>query len=226
MVVCSGVGRWEIMSYENFNKKNMKTGAMKRFGFMMVCVWLTCLGATAQTYRGFVDAAMTFDIPKEFDYFRGEPGLPYYTDVAPVLAFSTTHGVQINRNHYLGIGMEFNKYFSRIYSGEDNEKIGSLPIYAMWRMDFFGRKVTPFFDVRAGYQVAWTKGFYGNINAGMRISLSRRTGLNISIGARMSRYSDSTTWIHMYETSYTNSDYQAKVFYNVFGFMLRAGVDF
>jgi hypothetical protein len=93
-------------------------------------------------------------------------------------------------------------------------------------MDFFGRKVTPFFDVRAGYQVAWTKGFYGNINAGMRISLSRRTGLNISIGARMSRYSDSTTWIHMYETSYTNSDYQAKVFYNVFGFMLRAGVDF
>ena len=214
------------MSYENFNKKNMKTGAMKRFGLMMVCVWLTCLGATAQTYRGFVDAAMTFDIPKEFDYLRGEPGLPYYTDVAPVLAFSTTHGVQINRNHYLGIGMEFNKYFSGIYSGEDNEKIGSLPLYAMWRMDFFGRKVTPFFDVRAGYQVAWTKGFYGNINAGMRISLSRRTGLNISIGARMSRYSDSITWIHMYETSYTNSDYQAKVFYNVFGFMLRAGVDF
>jgi hypothetical protein len=214
------------MSYENFNKKNMKTGAMKRFGLMMVCVWLTCLGATAQTYRGFVDAAMTFDIPKGFDYFSGEPGLPYYTDVCPVLAFSTTHGVQINRNHYLGIGMEFNKYFSGIYSGEDNEKIGSLPIYAMWRMDFFGRKVTPFFDVRAGYQVAWTKGFYGNINAGMRISLSRRTGLNISIGARMSRYSDSMTWIHMYETSYTNSDYQAKVFYNVFGFMLRAGVDF
>ena len=209
------------MSYENFNKKNMKTGAMKRFGFMMVCVWLTCLGATAQTYRGFVDAAMTFDIPKEFDYFRGEPGLPYYTDVAPVLAFSTTHGVQINRNHYLGIGMEFNKYFSGIDSGEDNEKIGSLPLYAMWRMDFFGRKVTPFFDVRAGYQVAWTKGFYGNINAGMRISLSRRTGLNISIGARMSRYSDSTTWIW-----HDNSDYQAKVFYNVFGFMLRAGVDF
>ena len=226
MVVCSGVGRWEIMSYENFNKKNMKTGAMKRFGFMMVCVWLTCLGATAQTYRGFVDAAMTFDIPKDFYYFRGEQGFPYDTDVAPVLAFSTTHGVQINRNHYLGIGMEFNKYFSGIDSGEDNEKIGSLPLYAMWRMDFFGRKVTPFFDVRAGYQVAWTKGFYGNINAGMRISLSRRTGLNISIGARMSRYSDSTTWIHMYETSYTNSDYQAKVFYNVFGFMLRAGVDF
>lgn len=209
------------MSYENFNKKNMKTGAMKRFGLMMVCVWLTCLGATAQTYRGFVDAAMTFDIPKGFDYFSGEPGLPYYTDVAPVLAFSTTHGVQINRNHYLGIGMEFNKYFSGIDSGEDNEKIGSLPIYAMWRMDFFGRKVTPFFDVRAGYQVAWTKGFYGNINAGMRISLSRRTGLNISIGARMSRYSDSTTWI-----CNDYSDYQAKVFYNVFGFMLRAGVDF
>ena len=84
---------------------------------------------------------MTFDIPKGFDYFSGEPGLPYYTDVCPVLAFSTTHGVQINRNHYLGIGMEFNKYFSGIYSGEDNEKIGSLPIYAMWRMDFFGRKV-------------------------------------------------------------------------------------
>ncbi len=219
------------MSYENFNKKNMKTGAMKRFGFMMVCVWLTCLGATAQTYRGFVDAAMIFDVPKVFEDFIGNyygegQGLPYYTDVAPVLAFSTTHGVQINRNHYLGIGMEFNKYFSGIDSGEDNEKIGSLPLYAMWRMDFFGRKVTPFFDVRAGYQVAWTKGFYGNINAGMRISLSRRTGLNISIGARMSRYSDSTTWIHMYETSYTNSDYQAKVFYNDFGFMLRAGVDF
>jgi hypothetical protein len=48
------------MSYENFNKKNMKTGAMKRFGLMMVCVWLTCLGATAQTYRGFVDAAIKF----------------------------------------------------------------------------------------------------------------------------------------------------------------------
>ena len=211
------------MSYENFNKKNMKTGAMKRFGLMMVCVWLTCLGATAQTYRGFVDAAMTYDITKEFDYFRGEPGLPYYTGAAPVLAFSTTHGVQINRNHYLGIGMEFNKYFSEIIVGEDNEKIGSLPLYAMWRMDFFGRKVTPFFDVRAGYQVAWTKGFYGNINAGMRISLSRRTGLNISIGARMSRYSGSMTWI---ENLYTSSGYQAKVFYNVFGFMLRAGVDF
>ena len=78
--------------------------------------------------------------PKDFYYFRGEQGFPYDTDVAPVLAFSTTHGVQINRNHYLGIGMEFNKYFSGIYSGEDNEKIGSLPLYAMWRMDFSEEK--------------------------------------------------------------------------------------
>ena len=62
------------MSYENFNKKNMKTGAMKRFGFMMVCVWLTCLGATAQTYRGFVDAAMIFDVPKVLSGIITEKG--------------------------------------------------------------------------------------------------------------------------------------------------------
>lgn len=206
----------------------MMTVAMKRLSLLAVCVCLLCVGGKAQTYRGVVDVAPALEFTEVSNFYENclySSG----SEVAFSMSVSTTHGVQLSRQHYVGVGAEF----CRRLDTSDWEELGSIPVYAMWRMDFFGRKITPFFDVRAGYQVAKANGFYGNINGGIRFNLSGRTGLNLSVGVRMRRVEscDSNNWI--WPSTYgwgddENNDFGGRVLIRqyVLGVLMRIGVDF
>lgn len=189
---------------------------------------LLCVNGKAQTYRGMVDVAPALEWPE--DFYCGDNYLTSYGhgETTFAMAVSTTHGVQLSRQHYVGVGAEF----CRRLDNTTWEELGSIPVYAMWRMDFFGRKITPFFDVRAGYQVAKANGFYGNINGGVRFNLTGRTGLNVSVGVRMRRVesSDFSYWIHPanYNSWEDDADFGGRVFMRqyVIGVLMRVGVDF
>ena len=186
------------------------------------------MASPAQTYRGMVDVSPALEFLKEWYAHNcgyGSIGLSdsgSRTNIA--VSLSTTHGVQLNRNHFIGIGAEF----TRFVGISDVERFGSLPVYAMWRMDFFGRKVTPFFDVRAGYQVKQATGFYGNVNGGIRIGFGKRTGLNVSLGVRLRRMESEVwpAWISAHGRLGEDLEGIILVRHNVFGLLLRVGVDF
>ena len=201
----------------------MTAVAMKRLSLLLVSISLLCVSGRAQTYRGMVDVAPALELQEEF-YASGNSMDSYgYDGVAFAMAVSTTHGVQLSRQHYVGIGTEF----CRRLDISDWEELGSIPVYAMWRMDFFGRKITPFFDVRAGYQVAKANGFYGNINGGVRFNLTGRTGLNVSLGVRIRRVEAGTgNWIKSAYSSWRDDYGRVLVRQYAFGFLMRIGVDF
>lgn len=91
----------------------------------------------------------------------------------------------------------------------------AVPVYVMWRMDFFNRKCSPFFDVRPGYQVGGPGGFYAGINGGLRITLGKRSGFNVSLGFELRRI----TLIDEYDESYELNT-------NALTGILRFGFDF
>lgn len=156
----------------------MKTRLLVFFAFVMS----VCGVCKAQTYRGMVDVSYAFDY-----HFNSFGNLDYFS-------VSTSHGVQLNRNHFVGLGIEYSPW-----SQAENLPVGaddivtkgvfdkSVPLYAIWRMDFFRRKCSPFFDVRTGYQIGGAGGFYGGVNVGLRITMGRRSGFNISLGAEFRR---------------------------------------
>lgn len=201
----------------------MTSVAMKRLSLLLVSISLLCVSGRAQTYRGMVDVAPALELQEEF-YASGNSMDSYgYDGVAFAMAVSTTHGVQLSKQHYVGVGAEFCR---RLGSCEP-EIGGSIPVYAMWRMDFFGRKITPFFDVRAGYQVAKANGFYGNINGGVRFNLTGRTGLNVSLGVRIRRLDvDTGYWIQPAYSRWGDDYGRVLVRQYAFGFLMRIGVDF
>ncbi|MDE6126936.1 MAG: hypothetical protein K2G30_08260, partial [Muribaculaceae bacterium] len=100
----------------------------------------------------------------------------------------TTHGMQLCRNHFVGIGLEYSPWSRSTYNDENGFFKKAMPIYAMWRMDFFStRRCSFFFDLRPGFQVGTPSGVYLGGNVGKRIALTKRSGLNISLGAEMRR---------------------------------------
>lgn len=173
------------------------------------------LPGSAVTYRGMLDIAPALEWADDF-YFSGGYYLidSYgYDEVSFSLSVSTTHGLQLSKNHFVGIGAEISQTLSSSFM---SEKI-AVPVYAMWRMDFFGRKWTPFFDLRAGYQLFKGSGMYAAADVGVRLAFSSRTGMNFSLGARARRLSYSV---------YENDWYALNVNSPCFGLVFRIGVDF
>lgn len=108
--------------------------------------------ASAVSYRGFLD---------------GEGGItvkshPDYTTVNGFGGVNTTHGLQVIRNLFVGLGGGFcyymdgpGKYTQTYYA--DSEYEGVLQLYLDLRWDGFGlfglgKRISPFVDLKAGYQ--------------------------------------------------------------------------
>lgn len=170
----------------------------------------------AQTYRGMVEIVPALELAKDY----------YYEDIAPYLALgvSTTHGLQLSRCQFLGIGAEFDFSHTAIADGAIEAKDGvfgkGLPVYLMWRMDFFGgRRWSTFIDVRGGWQFWEAPGFYGSASFGMRLRLSDRTGFNISLGLRMRRIQ------YQPYSPYQLIDF-IKYRTNAMALVMRVGIDF
>lgn len=170
----------------------------------------------AQTYRGMVEIVPALELTKELDY----------GDIAAYFApgVSTTHGLQLSRCQFLGIGAEFDFSHTAIADGAIGAKDGmfgkGLPVYLMWRMDFFGRhRWNRFIDIRGGWQFWEAPGFYGSASFGMRLRLSDRTGFNISLGLRMRRIQ------YQPYSPYQLIDF-IKYRTNAMALVMRVGIDF
>ncbi|MCM1070339.1 MAG: hypothetical protein NC210_02730 [[Clostridium] fimetarium] len=110
----------------------------------------------------------------------------------------------------------------------------SIPVFAIWRMDFFKKRISPFFDVRGGWQIGKPGGAYANFNVGMRIHLTKLAGLNFSIGAytRKIRYMYEGYWIAQGYWIAPEGTYDSPLAGRIYdttyavGLNLRIGVDF
>lgn len=147
-------------------------------------------------YKGFVDAGYTF-ANDDFNSF----------------GVSTTHGYQFNNYIFAGGGIGF-QYFH-----EPDLKI--VPIYGNFRVNFVKAKVAPFVDLKTGGTVGDYDGFYNSISLGLRISLQKRTALNVMIGYTYQQLEES---YYHYDSSW--GDYYYWDYCSVNGFSLKIGFEF
>ncbi len=116
---------------------------MRKISFILALLILCCMHTNAQViegkrYRAFIDL-------KYLAYSASE-GLD-----AMGVAFSTSHGYQINSNFYVGAGIALN--ILPMSHGADEMFI---PIFGNFRYDFCKGKITPFLDAKIGYSVGTT----------------------------------------------------------------------
>lgn len=180
----------------------------------------------AQTYRGMVELVPAVELIPTHQIQYDETVI--HAAIAPGIA--TAHGIQLSRRHFVGLGAEF------IYSNytmatdgfgyrrdEDESKsfATGLPVYAMWRMDFFaGHRWNPFIDLRGGWQFGEAPGVYANFNFGMRLRITNRSGFNLSLGARMRR----VQYVPYDDANYLTVAYQLRTYSP--SIVLRVGWDF
>lgn len=119
-------------------------------------------------YKGFVDLGYGIGVG---DYGEGR------------LEVQTTHGYQFNPYFFAGVGAGFS-YF---HEGS----LSCLPIFADLRgnLPITGSKISPFLDLKIGYSVLDVEGFYMSPSVGARIAVGQLTGLNISLGYEMQKWS-------------------------------------
>ncbi len=193
---------------------------LKKIILPLVALAAVAFPSSALKYRGMVDISPALEFPH--DYYCGHNYINDYgyDDSYVSLSVSTTHGVQLSKNHFIGIGGEFSRILGGVYNAyykEDSKEKGGIPVYAMWRMDFFGYRWTPFFDLRAGYTLGKGPGLYAAADIGVRLALGRRSGLNFSLGGR-SRRIYYTLGRFINEELFVNT--------NSYALTLRIGIDF
>lgn len=86
-----------------------------------------------------------------------------------------TYGYQFNSYLFLGAGVEI---------GIDNNSRLALPFFTDVKFTILNKKVTPFIDLRSGYDIYWGD-FYLSPSIGCRFAIHNK-GLNVSIGAERS----------------------------------------
>lgn len=147
---------------------------------MLLCaaIAVPCLGQTVQgpRYRGFVDGV----------FLSGNDGV--YTGMnMRGGGFTTTHGCQINRHIFVGGGlgyyrMSFDEESRGSYYWGTDYSYDVVPVFSNFRYQILANRISPFIDVKLGTAVSDDAGLYFSPSTGVRIGLSGRTGLNITLG--------------------------------------------
>lgn len=123
-------------------------------------------------YRGFADLGYTIGVG---DYKFGR------------FEISTTHGYQVNPYFFVGGGVGFHFMQKCTYGSSDiplderKAKV-SIPLFADFRGTFTKKKFAPFLDLKLGYFLTNSDGFYGNISAGGRMMIVGKQAVSLSIG--------------------------------------------
>lgn len=120
---------------------------------------LAGLSASAQNYKGFVDASYGF-------------GFGDWSE--DLITISTTHGLQMNPQFFVGAGVAF-EY------GLDSKK-NAVPFFLDGRFNFQKKPNSPFVDFKIGYSFFQSSGYYINPMIGYRIGLRNKSALNVGIG--------------------------------------------
>lgn len=126
-------------------------------------------GAPARGYRGFVDISL---LPGTIS----ESGAVWSCDYDRA-GLLTTHGIQLNKRIFVGLGLGFETYIDDSLIDEFNVIV---PIYGAFRCDFIPKRITPFAEARLGGFAGDYSGLFLNLGAGIRL---RR--FNFSIGYEM-----------------------------------------
>ena len=89
--------------------------------------------------------------------------------------WSTSHGYQFNPYVFVGAGVSLDCYTAKTWC--------TIPIFANVRVTPLVSKITPFIDVKGGYNfVGYMKGVYFAPSIGCRFGLTRKVGLNVGLG--------------------------------------------
>lgn len=94
------------------------------------------------SYKGFVEAGYAIGLGDDKDGDKPEIGR---------FDISTSHGVQINKIFFMGLGTGF-KWFSK-----KSESYFNIPIFTDLRVNFLESKVSPFVGCKIGYAVGIEK---------------------------------------------------------------------
>lgn len=134
---------------------------MKRLtGLFLVFVFVNTipLMCNAQSYKGFIEGGRTFHTD-DIEMFST-------TD------FYTTHGVQLGSYFYLGAG-------AGVRLGDDYT---SIPIYGNVRYTVLKKKISPFIDLKIGYNLLDAAGFYINPGAGVNWNFHKALSIFLKVG--------------------------------------------
>ncbi len=119
---------------------------MKKIIIILSLIILSATGVKAQHYRGFVDLMASYSLSQSDGSTFDGPG-------AFVIGGTSSHGVQVSRNCFVGVGGGF-------LSDLDNGGSG-IPVFMEGRWDFFRvHSIYNFFiSLKFGYQIGF--GSYG-----------------------------------------------------------------
>lgn len=135
---------------------------------------------------------------------------------------SMVEGYQFNPYFFAGAGAMLN-IFTNSSEFEDKPTGWSVPVFGAFRLSIPTESaVTPFFDARIGYSVGDISGFYFSPAVGVRYAISRKTGINFSIGYELQKAP------YGYKYDWDDDGYKIKnwEYMNAGAVTLKLGIDF
>ena len=152
---------------------------------LIACLLLGSTAAFAQRdlgYRGFFDISGGLGMT---------PGSRF------MVGASTSHGIQVTPFLYLGVGIAANDVaWKEGYESNYDENDGIIaPVFGDVRLDIWNRgRLSPFIDMRGGYDFICKNGLYLSPSIGAHYSKSDNFGFNISVGYEIQGIDGNFDW--------------------------------
>jgi len=137
-------------------------------------------------YRKFIDAGVSLNSDNHHD----------------AVFVETTHGFQLNKVLFVGVGIGFHYYWDDSYyiyephsysPIDDKYKVYIVPLFADVRFDFMNNRLSPFVDIRGGYSIienGEAEGAFFSVGPGVRYKLNDRKALNLCLGYMFRSFDD------------------------------------
>lgn len=164
---------------------------------MLLSLNIAAQNTASKCYRGYTDVGYSFDLG-DYEFGRFE--------------INTTHGYQFSPYFFLGAGLGL--HFASEYKTPDmeipldiRESKVDIPLFADVHINFLKKKVTPFFDLKAGTYVNNNGGEYICASVGCRFAINSKQAINLIFG-----YASEKLEFETFEkfTSKYNLDYTRK----------------
>lgn len=136
--------------------------------FIMGCLLLGSVASFAQRdlgYRGFFDIG---------------GGIGVGSGARFMLGASTAHGYQAAPFLFFGVGIAANDIAYKSNSDTNDGLV--VPVFGDVRVDLGSGRLSPFVDVRGGYDFICGNGLYINPSIGGHYAFSDNFGMNVSLG--------------------------------------------
>jgi len=158
----------------------------------------TATGGLKRGFKGYVEAGYSVGI----DYYDGG------------FLARAAFGFQFNPHIFAGLGVGLSFYDYEGYY-DDSEESMTLPIFANFRYTMLNKRISPFFDIKAGYspEVDDGEGFFASPALGCRFAIGKQFAITTSISFE---YQQGTVYYYDYDYEYED----------VTGLALKVGFEF